>query len=197
MRVPTSDHFAVLGVSPFDTPDTVRRAYRARIFAVHPDRGGDAEEARLVVDAFRVLSDDEERTRFESTFAEYLASTYGRREDFSRPADLDLARATSLARQGDQYAEEALAWRSKGNTDFSDKLVGAAEACWSKAVAACPGGEVQLGVEVNRRALHDLLHKTDWSAIRAERIRQLSNDLLGAAVGSFFVSFFDTPDTAQ
>ncbi|MEZ5184487.1 MAG: J domain-containing protein [Candidatus Nanopelagicales bacterium] len=38
-----SDPFAVLGIAPTATPGEVKAAYRARVRALHPDVGGDAD----------------------------------------------------------------------------------------------------------------------------------------------------------
>ena len=49
------DPCAVLGVSASATAEDIKRAYRARLLATHPDRGGRREEAEAVIDAFRRL----------------------------------------------------------------------------------------------------------------------------------------------
>lgn len=51
------DAFAVLGLpySPDLTDDDVRRAYRARMRAVHPDAGGDTSAAAAVTAAYEAL----------------------------------------------------------------------------------------------------------------------------------------------
>ncbi len=57
------DPFRVLGVSPDASMDAIRLAYRERMRALHPDRGGadDAEahrEMAAVADAWRRLGND-------------------------------------------------------------------------------------------------------------------------------------------
>lgn len=46
---------AVLGVAEHATHDEIRRAFRARALATHPDRGGDRTEFELAVLAFETL----------------------------------------------------------------------------------------------------------------------------------------------
>lgn len=46
---------AVLGVAEHATHDEIRRAFRARALATHPDRGGDRSEFELAVLAFEAL----------------------------------------------------------------------------------------------------------------------------------------------
>ena len=49
------DPCAVLGVPASATTEDIKRAYRARLLATHPDRGGRREEAEAVIAAFRRL----------------------------------------------------------------------------------------------------------------------------------------------
>jgi CysZ protein len=52
-KVPSDDERAaqVLGVQPNASIDEIRSAFRKRLFEVHPDRGGDEEATRRLVDA--------------------------------------------------------------------------------------------------------------------------------------------------
>lgn len=47
----------ILGVSPYATADQIRAALRAKLAAarIHPDQGGDGEEARRLIDARNFL----------------------------------------------------------------------------------------------------------------------------------------------
>jgi DnaJ-class molecular chaperone len=54
----------VLGVAADATADDVRRAYRARLHATHPDHGGNAEWFTEVLEAFAILRDAEPKRRF-------------------------------------------------------------------------------------------------------------------------------------
>ena len=67
-----------LGVGPADDGDDLRRAYRARARALHPDRAGGRSGAELEADtaelarlnqAWRVLSDPRERARYDAGLA--------------------------------------------------------------------------------------------------------------------------------
>lgn len=46
---------ALLGVSEDASPDEIRRGFRARVLATHPDRGGDRTSFELIVLAFETL----------------------------------------------------------------------------------------------------------------------------------------------
>lgn len=49
------DPCAVLGVPASATAEDIKRAYRARLLATHPDRGGRREDAEAVIVAFQQL----------------------------------------------------------------------------------------------------------------------------------------------
>ena len=57
--------YDVLGAEPGADDEALRLAYRRRVRQTHPDRGGDADEFREVQSAWELLSDDEERRRYD------------------------------------------------------------------------------------------------------------------------------------
>jgi len=56
----------VLGVSPLDSPDTVRTRYRELALERHPDRGGSAEKMRELNDAYERILRHRQRKREET-----------------------------------------------------------------------------------------------------------------------------------
>lgn len=66
-----TDLYATLGIKssnrPGVKPETIKKAYRKRSMATHPDRGGDRSEFEAVKLAYSVLSDPERRKRYDET----------------------------------------------------------------------------------------------------------------------------------
>lgn len=54
-----------LGVAKDASTEDIKRAYRKRSRETHPDHGGDAEEFKALAVAYRVLSDQERRARYD------------------------------------------------------------------------------------------------------------------------------------
>jgi curved DNA-binding protein len=66
------DYYAALQVSPHADADTIERVFRHLAKRFHPDNGdsGDPDRFSQVVEAFRVLSDPEERTAYDLGYSE-------------------------------------------------------------------------------------------------------------------------------
>jgi hypothetical protein len=58
-------YYAVLGVRPTATEAEIRKAYRQRAIASHPDKGGDADTFKSVAEAYEVLSDAGRRATYD------------------------------------------------------------------------------------------------------------------------------------
>ena len=82
------DYYEVLQVSPHADLETIQRVYRMLAQRFHPDNTetGKASEFRLVLQAYRVLSDPEKRVAYD---VKHKAATAVRWRIFDKPDDLD------------------------------------------------------------------------------------------------------------
>ncbi len=67
---PPIDYYETLQISPSAEPETVHRVYRLLAQRYHPDNAesGNAARFREISDAYRVLSDPEERARYDAVY---------------------------------------------------------------------------------------------------------------------------------
>jgi curved DNA-binding protein CbpA len=70
MPIASRDWYEILQVSPAADPDTILRVFRHLAKRYHPDNvdSGNAERFNSLVAAFRVLSDPEERARYDAVY---------------------------------------------------------------------------------------------------------------------------------
>lgn len=55
-----------LEISPLSNKEQIKKAYKKKVKKVHPDKGGDPEEFKRVVEAYLILSDNESRYKYDS-----------------------------------------------------------------------------------------------------------------------------------
>ncbi|KAL4065936.1 hypothetical protein V8B97DRAFT_1932859 [Scleroderma yunnanense] len=64
-RSKTKDYYKILGLARDCTEIDIKKAYRRESLKHHPDKGGDEEKFKLVVEAHNVLSDFQRRQRYD------------------------------------------------------------------------------------------------------------------------------------
>ncbi|KAH9911996.1 uncharacterized protein B0H18DRAFT_1057006 [Fomitopsis serialis] len=64
-RSKTKDYYKILGVQKECTEVDIKKAYRRESLKHHPDKGGDEEKFKLVVEAHSILSDPIKRRRYD------------------------------------------------------------------------------------------------------------------------------------
>ena len=76
-RSKTKDYYKILGLARDCTEADIKKAYRRESLKHHPDKGGDEEKFKLVVEAHAVLSDPRRRERYDLGEDEDGASSMG------------------------------------------------------------------------------------------------------------------------
>lgn len=61
-----SNHYETLGVSNTATPDEIKKAYRRLASQHHPDKGGDTAMFQKIEEAYRILSDPQQRQQYDN-----------------------------------------------------------------------------------------------------------------------------------
>lgn len=64
-RVNRRNHYRLLHVQPEAPLEVIRASYRTLMMRLHPDKGGDAQQAALINEAYAVLSDPEQRAAYD------------------------------------------------------------------------------------------------------------------------------------
>lgn len=60
------DHYKTLGVAKNATPDEIKKAYRKLASKHHPDKGGDTATFQQIEEAYRILSDPQQRQQYDN-----------------------------------------------------------------------------------------------------------------------------------
>jgi curved DNA-binding protein len=61
-----SNHYQTLGVENTASQDDIKRAYRKLASQHHPDKGGDVQRFQEIEEAYRILSDPEQRAQYDN-----------------------------------------------------------------------------------------------------------------------------------
>jgi len=60
------DYYSTLGINKTATPDEIKRAYRKLASQHHPDKGGDTKQFQIIEEAYRTLSDPQQRSQYDN-----------------------------------------------------------------------------------------------------------------------------------
>ena len=78
------DYYSILGVAKTATADEIKKAYRKLASQHHPDKGGDTAKFQELEEAYRVLSDPQQRAQFDNP-----QPNFGGFQFHSQPFDFD------------------------------------------------------------------------------------------------------------
>lgn len=70
------DHYSTLGVARSATPEEIKRAYRKLASQHHPDKGGDKNKFQEIEQAYRILSDPQQRQQYDNPNPFNRSGTY-------------------------------------------------------------------------------------------------------------------------
>jgi curved DNA-binding protein len=72
-----ADHYQTLGVNKGASADEIKRAYRKLASQHHPDKGGDTAKFQQVEEAYRILSDPQQREEYDNPRPQYQGGHFG------------------------------------------------------------------------------------------------------------------------
>ena len=70
------DHYATLGVAKNATPDDIKKAYRKLASKHHPDKGGDTATFQKIEEAYRILSDPQQRQQYDNPMPQNFGQSF-------------------------------------------------------------------------------------------------------------------------
>lgn len=81
------DHYATLGVAKTATPDEIKKAYRKLASQHHPDKGGDTAMFQKIEEAYRILSDPNQRQQYDNPHQGFHGFNFGGPDMFTGDMD--------------------------------------------------------------------------------------------------------------
>ena len=72
-----ADHYQTLGVAKNATPDEIKKSYRKLASKHHPDKGGDTAVFQQIEEAYRILSDPQQRQEYDNPRPQFNQQGFG------------------------------------------------------------------------------------------------------------------------
>lgn len=71
------DHYQTLGVAKNATPNEIKKSYRKLASKHHPDKGGDTATFQKIEEAYRILSDPQQRQQYDNPMPQGFSGANG------------------------------------------------------------------------------------------------------------------------
>lgn len=107
-----TDHYATLGVARTASANEIKRAYRKLASQHHPDKGGDVKKFQEIEQAYRVLSDPDQRAQYDNPQSQFGGFQFngGSPFDFDSIFDIFGARFHNQQAQRPQQQARMTLW---------------------------------------------------------------------------------------
>jgi DnaJ-class molecular chaperone len=97
------DHYQTLGVTKSATPDEIKKSYRKLASKHHPDKGGDTSTFQKIEEAYRILSDPQQRQQYDNPMPQ--GNPFGQGFNFNGGPDIFQDFMSQMFRQQHQQQQ--------------------------------------------------------------------------------------------
>lgn len=104
-------HYDTLGLQPDATPEDIKRAFRAKASAAHPDKGGSTTAMQAINKAHDVLGDPERRRNYDATGQDQMPDSI---ENQARAVLMQVLTEVMANSDGDWLSEASHLVKNKG-----------------------------------------------------------------------------------
>ena len=126
------DHYQTLGVAKTATPDDIKKAYRKLASKHHPDKGGDTAMFQKIEEAYRILSDPQQRQQYDrpmpqgNPFAGFQGAPGGFNFNFNG-ADLNDIFGQMFNQHHQRHPNQPHAYRTSINVTLEQSYAGGSQ----------------------------------------------------------------------
>lgn len=121
-----ADHYQTLGVAKNATPDEIKKSYRKLASKHHPDKGGDTATFQKIEEAYRILSDPQQRQQYDNPnpFGQQAGGFPGGGFNFNFNGDLHDLFGQMFQQQQRQHQNRVQTFRTQVNITLEQSYEG-------------------------------------------------------------------------